>query len=143
MKTSTLFFTIFLTLFSVLSIIILENYLDDFFFAPIIECVAIFLVVLFVKWRFEDSLFGIVFLVIILFFIFETSVYLISVQLDFINSSMYEVLSWRIVYGGFFTFVWIPITVLGLRYKQKALWFLFLFLGFLVHLIINLMMNSI
>jgi len=143
MKKSTLFFTIFLTLFSVLCIIFLENYLDDFFFAPIIECVAIFLVVLFIKWRFDDSLFSITFLVIILFFIFETSVYLISVQLGFLSSSMYEVLSWRIVYGGFFTFVWIPITILGLRYKQKALWFLFLFLGCLVHLIINLIMNSV
>lgn len=140
MKKSTLFSTILLTSLSVLLIIFLENYLSGFFIAPIIECLVIFFVVLLIRWRFEDSHFGIVFLVSFLFFVFETLVYLICVQLGFMESSMYEVLSWRIVYGGFFTFVWIPITVLGLKYKEKALWLLFLFLGCLVHLIINLVM---
>lgn len=142
MKKSTIFLTLFLVLIAVLVIILLENYFQSFFLAPIIESVIIFLVVFFIRWISDESLFSITVLVVVFFFSFETIVYLISAQLGFLESPMYEVFSWRIVYGLFFTFIWIPITVFGLRYKEKVMWFLFLFIGCLVHLIINLVMYN-
>lgn len=140
MKKSTTFLSLLSVLFSVLVILFLENFFKGFFIAPFIECVVVFLDIWFVMYISEDSLFGITILTAFLFFCFETIVYLISAELGFINNSLYEVFSWRVVYGLFFTFIWIPITVFGLRYKEKGLWFLFLFLGCMVHLIINLIM---
>lgn len=142
MKKAIVILNMVLVLLATLIIIFLENVIDDFFIAPIIECVFIFSVVLFIKWISDEDLFGVTILTTVLFFSFETIVYLLSVKLGFIQSSMYDVFSWRIVYGLFFTFIWIPITIIGLKYKQKSLWFLFLALGCLVHLIINLVMTN-
>ncbi len=143
MKKLTSYLTIFLTLLAVLLIVVLQNYFQSFFLAPLIEGIGVFLVVLIVLKISDDSLSAITFFVVILFFAFETSVYMLSVAAGFIDSSLYDVLSWRLVYGLFFTLIWIPLTVYGIKYEEKSLWVLWIFIGYFIHLIINLFMFSI
>lgn len=142
MKLKNSLYVLSIITLSVLVILFLESFITDFFIVPFLESIVIFLAILLLLKTSNESLGSITFMSAVFFFILETIVYLICSYLGLIDKMTYDVLSWRLVYGLFFTMLWIPISVYGLKYKDKIFWFFFLFLGCLMHLGINLIMSS-
>lgn len=142
MKTLNSVFIVVIMIFAVLKILLLEWFVKDFFLIPFIETIIIFFSILLITKVIDEGLSKIVFFSSFVFFCLETVVYLIYSYTGLVNSIPSDVFAWRFVYGFFFTMIWIPVSCYGLKFKEKILWFFFLFLGCLIHLLINVLMSG-
>jgi len=128
-------FIFIICLISVGLIIFLEKYIGGMFFAVIIEGFVVFLAVWFLLKITNEKYFAVIFLFTFFFIILETGIYALCGILGFIEGiSLRDLISWRMLYSSIFTFIWIPLTCRGLKYKDKMLWILFWILGFCLHL---------
>jgi len=134
-------FTFIITLFCVLIIMGAEYWITNQFLIPILESIVILCGIWFIYKNSQGNYFFIVFLFSLWFIIFETSIYALGELLNFTNFGMKDLVSWRLLYNSVFTFIWIPLTCYGLKYKDKSLLFLFFIFGICLHLIFNLFMD--
>jgi len=136
-------FTFIITLICVLVIMGAEYWVSNEFLVPILEGIIIFLGVFFIYKTSRESYFFIVFLFAFFFILLETGVYILAIALNMVEMSYKEVLSWRLLYNSFFTFIYIPLLCYGIRLKEGALYVLFFLCGSIFHIIWNLIFSVI
>jgi len=141
MKILTILFIFVICLISVLAIIGLEYFFDNFFLIPLIESVVIFLAILFLLKFTKDNYFAIVFIFAIFFILLENGVYALAIGLNMVDLGYKEVLSWRFLYNTIFIFIYIPLLCYGIKSKDKILMFFYFLIGTIGHLIFNLLMQ--
>ena len=144
MKTLSVVFIFLICLLSVLVICGVEYFVgDNMFLAVLVEGFFVFISIWFLLNFSEENYFVVVFLYSLFFILFETGVYAICEALGFVDFGFKSLISFRLLYNSLFTFLWIPLSCLGLKYKDKALWALFWICGFCIHCAGNLIMEVI
>lgn len=135
-------FVFIICLISVGVIILLEYFFDNMFLAVLIEGIIVFLAVLLILKISNENYFSVIFIYSICFILLETGIYALCGILGMIEHiSLRDLISWRLLYNSLFTFLWIPLTCFGLRYKERLLWVFFWIIGFCLHLGGNLIFD--
>lgn len=146
MKYLSIIFCFIICLISVLVIIGLEYFIDNFFLIPILESVVIFLSVFSIYKTTNERLLTISIIFALFFLLFENSVYAIAIALNMVEGTgltIKSVLSWRFLYNFLFVMIYVPLLTRGIKSGDKALYVLFFILGTCLHLGFNLVMQVI
>lgn len=148
MKYLTIILTFIVCFISILGIMGIEYFIDNFFLVPLIESIIIFWVILFLLKFTNENYFSVVFLFGIFFILLENSIYAIAIALNMVEGAgltLKNVLSWRFLYNSLFILIYFPLLGYGLKKDRKDKFFVFLFflLGVILHIIYNLIMHVI